>query len=238
MTREPLQKVLIVAPKGTSYHYIQLSLGEAGFKVAVVTSADTAIMRIAAESPDFILLDSDLSGREEGRLCKRMRMGLDLSASRIIYIHNDASATEDDLSHSIGADAYLLKPFENEELFEKIAALQHRRRTDQLQRILRAGTIEMIPAQWVVQVNGAPVHLTETEYRLLQRLLEVEGRVLTREDLLDCVWGHEKALTLESRTLDMHMCRLRHKLGSSAKNIITVRNVGYRVDVEASAQEH
>lgn len=234
MSRTSKQKILIAAANSEAYSDVQHALEKVGFKVSVVTNTDTAIMRIAAESPDFILLDSGLSKNESGQLCNRLRMGHEISASRIIHIHDDPTAADKAMSQIGGADAYLLKPFEMDELLEKISALQHRRQTDQLQHILRAGTIEMIPAKWVVHVNGTPVDLTETEYRILQLLLEVEGRVLTREDLLERVWGHEKALTLESRTLDMHMSRLRHKLGNSAKNIITVRNVGYRVDVAAS----
>jgi len=89
----------------------------------------------------------------------------------------------------------------------------------------------MVPEQWLVFVDGESVNLTEKEYRLLQELMEVRGRVLTRETLLERVWGHQKSFNLETRTLDVHMSRLRTKLGSSASSIITVRNVGYRMNV-------
>lgn len=110
---------------------------------------------------------------------------------------------------------------------------QHLRKP--LQAKLKAGTIEMLPEQWDVFVDNTPVHLTATEYRLLQILLEVEGRVVTREALMEQVWGHDKATELESRTLDVHMSRLRHKLGANADEIITVRNVGYRINADRNS---
>ena len=89
----------------------------------------------------------------------------------------------------------------------------------------------MVPERWLVYVANEGVNLTEKEYRLLRELMEARGRVLTRETLLERVWGHQKAYKLETRTLDVHMSRLRSKLGQSASNIITVRNVGYRMNV-------
>lgn len=118
-----------------------------------------------------------------------------------------------------------------EEFPARIAELQSRPPATNGQNVLTAGAIKMFPDQWLVYVDGESVDLTEKELRLLQELMEVRGRVLTRETLTQRVWGYQKSFDLETRTLDVHMSRLRAKLGSSASNIITVRSVGYRMSV-------
>lgn len=118
-----------------------------------------------------------------------------------------------------------------EELLAKIAELQGRPPAANGRYVLTAGAIKLFPDQWLVYVDGESVNLTEKEYRLLQELMEVRGRVLTRETLLERVWGYQKSIDLETRTLDVHMSRLRAKLGSAASSIITVRSVGYRMNV-------
>lgn len=96
---------------------------------------------------------------------------------------------------------------------------------------LYAGTIEMQTSKWTVTVDGEPVELTYLEYRLLQELILAQGNVLSRETLLQRVWGYDNTLLLETRTVDVHMGRLRRKLGESGKHVITVRNVGYRMAI-------
>ena len=132
----------------------------------------------------------------------------------------------------IAVDVDLKRPVVMKELLAKIAELQQSRLpVTNGRHVLTAGAIKMFPEQWLVYVDGESVNLTEKEFRLLQELMEVRGRVLTRETLLERVWGYDKSADLETRTLDVHMSRLRAKLGSSASNIITVRSVGYRMNV-------
>lgn len=118
-----------------------------------------------------------------------------------------------------------------EVLLARIDELQNRRPATNGERVLTAGAIKMVPEQWLVYAGGKPIDLTEKEFRLLRELMEVKGRVLTREALMRQVWGHQKSFDVETRTLDVHMSRLRAKLRSAASNIITVRNVGYRMNV-------
>lgn len=89
----------------------------------------------------------------------------------------------------------------------------------------------MQTSQWTITVDGRPIELTYLEYRMLQELILAQGNVLTREALLERVWGYDKTLLLETRTVDVHMGRLRRKLGESGKHVITVRNVGYRMAI-------
>jgi len=97
-------------------------------------------------------------------------------------------------------------------------------------RAFRAGDIILSPCQWKATVAGEPIELTYLEYRLLQELMDARGNVLRREVLLECVWGIGNPALLRTRTVDVHMARLRKKLGSFRHNIVTVRNVGYRMD--------
>lgn len=120
-----------------------------------------------------------------------------------------------------------------EELLAEIAGLQSPPAAANGRHVLTAGAIKMFPDQWLVYVDGESVDLTEKEFRMLQELMEMRGRVLLRETLMQRVWGFQKSFGLDTRTLNAHMCRLRAKLGSSASNIITVRGVGYRMNVVA-----
>lgn len=96
---------------------------------------------------------------------------------------------------------------------------------------LSAGNIKMQTAQWTVTVSDQPIQLTYLEFRLLQELMLARGSVLTRETLLQRIWGYDNTSVLETRTVDAHMGRLRRKLGDASKHVITVRNVGYRMAI-------
>lgn len=238
MTKAPKQEVLVATSDKVLSNAIEPALRKAGFKVSAASSTAATIRQITADPPDFILVDNRIQEMGGVHLCRFIHMELHLPEVRIIILGDNPDPSDRTLAMNLGAHEYMLKPIDPGELLKKIAVLQHRRRVDRLQHIRKAGTVEMIPEQWVVYVDGAPIDLTETEYRLLQELMEVEGRVLTRDALLERVWGHQKAFNLESRTLDVHMSRLRQKLGSSAKIIITVRNVGYRINVVPERVNH
>ena len=224
-------KVLLADANQRESRPLESALRHAGFSVSVAENTDSATRKIAAKPPDLILLNTTLPGTGSMQLCKWIRIEQEIPDTWIIMLCDRNNITDRMLALDAGADDILNQPFDIEELLEKVTALQHRRRIAQLMHILKAGNIEMVPDQWSVYVDGTSIKLTETEYRLLYELLEVKGRVITREALLERVWGYDKAYNIESRTLDVHMSRLRHKLGTSAKNIITVRSVGYRISV-------
>nr|WP_281388655.1 response regulator transcription factor [Litorivivens lipolytica] len=231
------QAVLIAVGDEELSHFLESALSEAGFDILIAPSADSAIRLLSHVKPAFILLDSSLPDMGGMRLCKFIRSELNLVAVRIIILSTIDVPSERVLALNVGADDYLLWPFGKSELLDKIMLTPQAQRNEQ-QHILKAGTIQMVPEQWVVYVSGQPIDLTETEYRILQELMEVEGRVLTREELLEKVWGYKRACSVESRTLDVHMSRLRQKLGGSADSIVTVRNVGYRIKVSPDWLRH
>jgi DNA-binding response OmpR family regulator len=123
-----------------------------------------------------------------------------------------------------------VKPFSPKELVARVRAVLRRARPTADTRLLTAGGIALDPARHQVTLAGAPVALTPKEFELLQTLMESAGRVLSREHLLNRVWGYARADEIESRTVDVHVRRLRAKLGSAGSRIATVKTVGYRFE--------
>jgi len=233
VTRQLTAKLLLVMNDSTQYLPLEADLDMSGFDVSWATSCYEALRRINLDKPSFIILDILLQGIGGTRLCKIIRANPEMTESRIIMIGDSVDQKEKMTALDAGADDYLVKPITAKELLAKISGMQRHHPDAPTFRVLQAGTIKMVPEEWVVYVSGNPVDLTEKEYRLLHELLQVKGRVLSRESLLERVWGHQKVINLETRTVDVHMSRLRNKLGSSASSIITVRNVGYRINVSS-----
>ena len=206
--------VLVAVPDWSARLAMESAMKAARITVAVASNSDEAVKMGAI------------------RLCTKLRSEPALEASRIIVLGDSEDGASRQAALGSGADAYLSRLLDARTLLERAIALE--RQVSQSDpdgpEVLKAGTIEMIPDQWAVSVDRTPVHLTEIEYRLLQELIRVRGRVLTRETLMERVWGHARSAELETRTLDVHMSRLRNKLRSASRSIITVRNVGYRLD--------
>jgi two-component system phosphate regulon response regulator PhoB len=133
----------------------------------------------------------------------------------------------------LGADDYVVKPFSPRELLARIRAVLRRVEAPEPAPAGRAtGALHVDEARHAVAVGGRPVELTAKEFGLLVALMRADGRVLNREQLLEAVWGYANAAEIESRTLDVHVRRLRAKLGPEARRVVTVKSVGYRFDGE------
>jgi DNA-binding response OmpR family regulator len=132
----------------------------------------------------------------------------------------------------VGADDYVAKPFSPKELVARVRAVLRRSRPDPGPRVLSVGAVALDPARHTVTVDGRAVELTPKEFDLLHALLAAAGRVLSREHLLNHVWGYARADEIESRTVDVHVRRLRAKLGPEGGRITTVKSVGYRFEEE------
>jgi DNA-binding response OmpR family regulator len=181
------------------------------------------------ERPSVIVLDRIITPMGGIALTRKIRTMPEFAHTPIIILSTNENISDRILGLDAGADDYLISPFNMEELLARIKALQ--RRQAGKPRILRAGSIEMDLDRWAVTLNGTPVNLTIKEARLLQELLEAKGRVLTRDTLLQRVWGHDKELDINTRTVDVHIGRLRSKIDPTGGYIITVRNIGYRIDI-------
>jgi DNA-binding response OmpR family regulator len=223
-------KVIIAGHNLNLNQLMEPVLNREGYAVTYVQDGDRLLQLLMEEKPALIVLDRIIPPMGGISLCRKIRTLPELAETPIIMLSTNENISDRILGLDAGADDYLISPFDMEELLARIKALQ-RRQTGKSPRVLRAGNIEMDLDRWAVTVDGAPVNLTIKEARLLQELLEAKGRVLTRDTLLQRVWGHDKELDINTRTVDVHIGRLRSKIDPAGGHIITVRNIGYRIDI-------
>jgi DNA-binding response OmpR family regulator len=137
------------------------------------------------------------------------------------------------LGLELGADDYVTKPFSVRELLARVKALLRRTSPAEASAsILRAGGIELDVERYEVRVRGKDVQLTTKEFEFLKILLQSGGRALSRDQLLEKVWGYDESMEIDTRTVDQHVARLREKLGPEAARVATVKNVGYRIKAD------
>jgi DNA-binding response OmpR family regulator len=198
-----------------------------------VTAHDDGEMlhSIREEKPDLVILDAALPGAGGLEACRRLRQDPDTAGIPIIMVTaaNDNGQKIEALE--TGADDCITKPLQVDVLVAHIKAVTRRALPEMPSNRLRAGPIDMDLDRWTVSVGAQQVELTKKEFRLLQVLLEAKGRALTRDFLLQKAWAHATIHGLDTRTVDVHIGRLRRKLGSAGQFIITVRNVGFRFDI-------
>ena len=201
------------------------ALKSEGFSVEAFPDSESFFEKLALRLPDLILLDIMLPGEDGLTVLKRLRRGHMTEAIPIIMITAKTSETDKVKGLDGGADDYLTKPFGIMEMVSRCKALL--RRSNRHGAVLAYETIELDDARHRVSVEGKDVELTYKEYELLKYLLENTGTAVTRDRLMETVWGF--AFTGETRTVDMHIKTLRKKLGSGGMLITTVRNVGYQL---------
>lgn len=189
-----------------------------------------ALRALDDHAPDLVLLDAALPDGALA-LCRKLRNAPTTAQVPLIALVPEGDRTRLVTMLDAGADDCAGKPLHDDELLARINALRRRAATALHKGRLKAGGVEMDLDRWRVTVAGDVIELTRKEFHLLQMLLEARGRVLTRDALLARVWPHGSVHGLDTRTVDVHVGRLRRKLGPVARHIITVRNVGFRYDV-------
>ncbi|MFD7660486.1 response regulator [Actinosynnema sp. NPDC059797] len=218
--------VLLVEDDEHIRQALGLALDDEGFAVTDAVSGEEALELLAEARPDVVLLDLMLPGVDGLEVCRTLRARGDLP---IIIVTARTDAADVIAGLEAGADDYVTKPLVASVLAARIRALL--RRTGRQDEVVRIGDLEVSPETGTVLRAGTEVHLTRTEFRLLVELASAEGRVVTREQLLQRVWGYD--YFGDTRLLDVHIRRLRRKVEpdpDEPKLIVTVRGVGYRVD--------
>ena len=226
---DPKPHVLIVEDEAALVTMLRYNLESEGYRVSEAVDGEEAILLVIEEPPDLILLDWMLPSLSGIEVCRRIRRNE--SARDVPIIMLTARGEDSDRVRGLdsGADDYITKPFSPRELMARVRAVLRRSQPSDHERLVY-GDIEMDLARHRVQRGVRDLHLGPTEYRLLRHFLESPGRVFSREQLLDAVWGRD--VYVETRTVDVHIRRLRKTLneGGLPDLIRTVRSAGYAVD--------
>ena len=227
--------ILIVEDETDLSELMRYNLEAEGFRVVGAESGDEAVERIRDGVPDLILLDWMLPGLSGIELCRRWRSRDETMRTPIIMITARGEEEERVRGLATGADDYVVKPFSMPELVARIQALLRRSSPQLLTNTLKAGDLELDRQSHRVRRAGRDLHLGPTEYRLLEYLMRHPGRVYSREQLLDGVWGND--VYVDERTVDVHVGRLRKAInrGREADPIRTVRGAGYAFDERFAA---
>jgi len=222
--------ILVVEDEPDIRNLIVHHLESDGFRCRTVATGPDALAAVRAAMPALVVLDLMLPGMDGLEVCRRLRA---IAASLpIIMLTAKADEVDRVVGLELGADDYIVKPFSPKELVARVRAVLRRAQPADSTRPIEGGGIALDPACHRVTVAGAEVGLTPKEFELLQTLMEAAGRVLSREQLLSRVWGYARADEIESRTVDVHVRRLRAKLGAAGSRIATVKTIGYRFDAD------
>lgn len=222
-----MKKIAVIEDDADLYDLLRYNLEREGYLFTGLQTGKGATEFCRRERPDLVILDITLPHCDGLDLCRQMRGHPDLAALPIIFLTARAAEADRVLGLELGGNDYLVKPFSIRELMARIKV--QFRAAPAVDRPLTAGRLELDPARFEVRLEGAPVALTATEFRLLETLMRRPGIVFTRDKLLDAAWGEGRAVT--DRTIDVHILRLRQKIEPDPANpefILSVRGIGYR----------
>jgi two-component system phosphate regulon response regulator PhoB len=226
-SQQVADKVLIVDDEKDVVDLLAFNLKNAGFQTAAAYHGDEVVGRVKRDPPAVILLDIMLPGSDGIEICKKLKHDPSTSAIPVIMLTAKGDEVDRVLGFELGADDYITKPFSPREVVLRVKSILKRIRGEEKhQDFLTAGAIKIDISRHSVSVGDAPVELTATEFKLLALLIKRRGRVQSRDRLLNDVWDYEASI--DTRTVDTHVRRLREKLGAASDMIETVRGVGYR----------
>jgi len=221
-------KVLVVDDEMHIIELLQFNLKKRGFDVFTATNGEEAIRLAINEKPDLIVLDVMLPGMDGIDVCRKLRQNVSTSDIPIIMLTARGEESDKILGLEMGADDYLTKPFSPRELVARIKAVLRRTRPEDSNNIIEHADIRMDLSKHEVYVKGEKKELTPKEFELLKILIANPGRVFSRDQLMESIWGYN--YIGDSRTVDVHIRHLRQKIeeDSGEKFIETIRGIGYR----------
>jgi two-component system, OmpR family, phosphate regulon response regulator PhoB len=227
--------VLVVEDEDALAQLLKYNLDKEGYRVSVATDGEEALVMAQEAVPDLILLDWMLPKAPGIEVCRRLRARQETRNTPIVMLTARAEETDRVRGLDIGADDYISKPFSMGELLARLRAVMRRIRPGLADDKIVCGDIVMDRVSHRVKRGPRDVHLGPTEFRILDHLMQHPGRVFSREQLLDAVWGSD--VYVEARTVDVHIGRLRKALmvGEETDPIRTVRSAGYALDSDAAA---
>jgi two-component system alkaline phosphatase synthesis response regulator PhoP len=212
---------------------LDYNLKKEGYKTLIAHDGEDAIDTANTKQPDLILLDLMLPGMDGLEVCKTLKGESKTALIPIIMLTAKSQESDKIVGLELGADDYVTKPFSPRELIARIkAVLRRMKEKDKLPEVMKIGELRIDFSKIAVTVKDKLVELTAKEFELLKTLIKAKGRVLSRDYLLDTIWGFDHAMEIQTRTVDVHIRTLRKKLKSVSKRIVTVKNYGYRFEYE------
>jgi two-component system, OmpR family, phosphate regulon response regulator PhoB len=226
---EARAQILVVEDEPDIAALVAYHLAREGYGVRTVANGNDALDTIETDLPDLVVLDLMLPERSGYEVLEEMRRSADTAAVPVVLLTARRDEADRIRGFELGADDYITKPFSADELLLRISAVLRRVRSTPVEgaaRVLRSGTLVVDLSAPMASANGEAIDLTPTEMRLLIALMERKGRVQSRRQLLAAAWN--VTADVETRTVDMHVLRLRARLGPAGEYIETVRGFGYR----------
>lgn len=227
------EKILVVDDEEHILELIKFNLENNGYKVISADNGNDALKLARNEVPQLVLLDLMLPGLDGYDVCREIRKDSSISSMPVIMTTAKSEELDKILGLELGADDYITKPFSVRELVARVKAVLRRTKTQYGDKVYKIGEISVDFQKHEVIKNESKIDLTLKEFELLQILIKNKGRVMTRDFLLDKVWGYE--YIGETRTVDVHIRHLRQKIEDDDKNpkyIETIRGIGYRFSVD------
>lgn len=223
------KKILIVEDEGDILHLVKHCVEKEGFRTVVAMTGLEALKKVTEDKPDLVVLDLMLPEMDGLEVCRRLRSAPDTAMLPIIMLTAKAEESDTIVGLELGADDYVTKPFSPKTLVARVKALLRRveRTAETEPDLYRYGTLTMNLSRHEVSLGKQEVTLTTKEFGLLEHLLRHRGRVLTREVLLNAVWGYDYYGT--TRTVDVHIRRLKQKLPLLEQAIVSVKSLGYKL---------
>lgn len=225
------QKILVVEDEPSIVKILQYNLEEAGFRVIVAGNGVEGLEKALKLKPSLIILDLMLPEMDGLSVCREIRKDSRVAKTPIVMLTAKGQEMDKITGLELGADDYLTKPFSPREIVARVKAILRRVHTDEREApasVITHGAITMSESKHEVRLKGKVVELRRKEYELLKIFLSRPGQVFGRDALLDRVWHYEQ--DVETRTVDVHIRRLREKLGTFKKVIVTVPGVGYKAE--------
>jgi two-component system phosphate regulon response regulator PhoB len=224
--------VLVVEDEAALADLLKYNLEKEGYRVSVANDGEEALVVADESAPDLVVLDWMLPKAPGIEVCRRLRARQDTRNTPIVMLTARTEESDRIRGLDVGADDYLTKPFSMNELLARLRAVMRRIRPGLAEDKVTTGDIVMDRVSHRVKRGSRDVHLGPTEFRILDHLMQHPGRVFSREQLLDAVWGSD--VYVEARTVDVHIGRLRKALmvGDESDPIRTVRSAGYALDTE------
>jgi DNA-binding response OmpR family regulator len=221
-------KILLVEDEAHLVRILRFNLKKEGFNFLSAKNGKTGLEMALKQKPNLVIADIMLPSMDGLEMLRALRQE---SQVPVIFLTAKRAEIDRILGFNLGADDYLSKPFSIRELICRVKAVLHRldRQAGARSHAIRIGGLEVNFDRHEVRVNGKYRHLAPREFKLLTMLIELNGEVISREQLLKRIWGIDKSMEISTRTVDQHVARLRRGLLSEKRRIITVKNIGYRI---------